>query len=399
MLIPGIGGKFRILVRNIFIHTHCLYAKNYSTPRYMSDFHIFLDVITEQDIPVRKEESEVIHAEHLLHRAVHVLLVNRLGEIFVRQRSLQKELYPGIWSTSVGEHVSAGESYDFTAHQALKEFLSLELQLSTIGKVRVEDTIENELVTVYLGTTEKIESMNSAHMEGGEFLARESIQKLIDGKKTTPHLAASMQLYDRYMNSKNTNVVLLHGRFSEKINGELVADIPLCNPNNEGNWMGWIKKSLELQDYTVMCPLINDVWKAPYAQWQAELDKLTINEQTVLVGLSAGGYALLRYLGETGRHVKKVILIAPGSKYVLEDPSHERLPFEEEFYSYEVTASIQGQIEKPVVIFVSNDWDAILKSVEMYKDVLNAKVITLQNLGHFSFLITELPELLSEIVS
>lgn len=69
------------------------------------------------------------------------------------------------------------------------------------------------------------------------------------------------------MNPKQNNVILLHGRFPERINGVLIANIPLCDPNNEGNWMGWTKKQLQERGYAVACPIIVDVWKAPYSQW------------------------------------------------------------------------------------------------------------------------------------
>ena len=36
-------------------------------------------------------------------------------------------------------------------------------------------------------------------------------------------------------------VILIYGRFSEKIDDVSIIDIPLCNPSNEGNWMGWTK--------------------------------------------------------------------------------------------------------------------------------------------------------------
>lgn len=197
------------------------------------------------------------------------------------------------------------------------------------------------------------------------------------------------------MDSKKTNAILLHGRWPEKIEGKLIADIPLCNPNNEGNWMGWTKKQLEEKGYKVTCPIIDDAWKAPYEKWKQELDKTDVDENTVVVGWSAGAYVLLRYLGESGKKVKKVILVAPGSGYTATDA--DPLATKEDFYKYEVLPSLKKQIKEDVVIIVSNDSPEILKSVEMYKDVLDAKVINLKNLGHFSFLIPQLPELLEEI--
>lgn len=199
---------------------------------------------------------------------------------------------------------------------------------------------------------------------------------------------------------KFENVVLLLGRFAEKINGVLIKDIPECDPNNEHNWMGRTKKQLIERGYAASCPNIIDAWKAPYGQWKEMLDKEKIDEHTILVGLSAGAYALLRYLGESGKKIKKLILIAPSSKLILEGRTAETLfPGEEEFYSYEITSELRAQITEEVVIFVSrDDYPVILKSVELYKEMLGARVIWLEKLGHFSFLIKEVPELLEQII-
>jgi predicted alpha/beta hydrolase family esterase len=106
---------------------------------------------------------------------------------------------------------------------------------------------------------------------------------------------------------------------------------------------------------------------------------------------------LLRWLSETGKKVRKIILVAPGSKRILDNLDREKLPLEDEFYSYEITPILKSQIQQQVVIFVSNDHKAILESAEHFKEVLDAKVVRLDGLGHFSFLIPQLPELLDEI--
>ncbi len=192
------------------------------------------------------------------------------------------------------------------------------------------------------------------------------------------------------------NVVLLHGICPERFDGVLIADIPLCDPNNEGNWMGWTKKRLEEKGYAAACPVIVDVWNAPWKQWKDELDKVAIDDDTILVGLSAGGYALLRYLGESGKKVKKLILVAPGAPEI-EHKDGLRFPHQDDVYSYEITPQLRSSIQNQVVVFVSNDADFILQAVAMYETVLDAKVVRLEDRGHFSFLIPKFPELLNEI--
>jgi len=192
------------------------------------------------------------------------------------------------------------------------------------------------------------------------------------------------------------NVVLLHGIFPERFDGTLIADIPLCDPNNPGNWMGWTKQELLKRGYGADCPVIVDVWNATWEQWRRELDRMTIDENTTLVGWSAGGYAMLRYLGETGRSVKRVILVAPGAPENLR-ADLIKFPHMDDFYSYEITSNLTSQIRDKVEILVSNDFDFILRAVDFYEKTLGANVIRIDGRGHFSFLIPTFPELLEEI--
>jgi len=200
------------------------------------------------------------------------------------------------------------------------------------------------------------------------------------------------------MSLSKTKVILLHGRWPEKIDGKLIKDIPECDSNNPNNWMGWTKERLQERGYEVICPTVKDAWWAKYEEWKRELDKCGIDENTILVGLSASCYALLRWLGESDQKIKKLILIAPGSPLLLEERDREPAPFEKEFYEYELTATIQEQIKEGTTIFVSrNDWQGIRDSADMYQKLLNAKVVWF-DLGHFSFLIKTLPELVEEIL-
>lgn len=198
------------------------------------------------------------------------------------------------------------------------------------------------------------------------------------------------------MTNKKSNVILLHGIWPEEIDGIPIKDIPLCDPNNKNNWMGRTKRDLEERGHSVACPIIPDTWNASYSEWKEQLNNINIDEDTVLVALSGGAYAVLRYLGESGRYVKKVILIAPGAPGF--QSKGRQFPHVDEFYSYKITSELQDQIKNQVVIFVSNDDEFILQSVEFYKNTLNAQIIEIKDMGHFSFLIPKFPELLKEIL-
>ena len=191
---------------------------------------------------------------------------------------------------------------------------------------------------------------------------------------------------------KTKKAVLVYGIFPEYFeDGRRSDEIPECNPNNERNWMGWTKKELEKQGFEVICPIIPKVWKSQYSDWKKELDKINIDENTTLVGLSAGNGAITKYIIEEKKKIKKLILIAPARYH----PDKQWATF----YDFEISDNVKKQIIDGTTIFYdSKDWDLIQESVEIYKKDLNAKVVELPGKGHFSFEIPALPELLDEII-
>jgi len=45
------------------------------------------------------------------HRAVHVLVFNAKGSLYLQKRARNKQVCPGLWDSSVGGHVAPDESY------------------------------------------------------------------------------------------------------------------------------------------------------------------------------------------------------------------------------------------------------------------------------------------------
>ncbi len=161
----------------------------------MSDFGMDLAIINEKNETIGVRPSEEIHEKGLLHRALHILVLNRSGQLYVRRRSFYMELYPGVWTTSVGEHVFVNEGYDDTAHRALHEFLGLESPLSFLGKARVHDSVENELVAIYTTQADSIPHLNTDHSAEGKYLDLKDVRDIISQGNTTPHLAVCVELY------------------------------------------------------------------------------------------------------------------------------------------------------------------------------------------------------------
>lgn len=83
------------------------------------------DVVDANDEVVRVEKRSIVHAERLMHRAVHVFVFNRAGQLFLQRRSMNKDSAPGKWVSSCSGHVDSGEDYDTAAPRELQEEIGL----------------------------------------------------------------------------------------------------------------------------------------------------------------------------------------------------------------------------------------------------------------------------------
>lgn len=95
----------------------------------MSVSEELLDVVDENDRVIAIKTRGEIHARGLMHRAVHILVFNSEGELFLQKRSMLKDECPGLWDSSAAGHVDSGESYLDCARRELVE------ELGVIGSV------------------------------------------------------------------------------------------------------------------------------------------------------------------------------------------------------------------------------------------------------------------------
>ena len=83
------------------------------------------DVVDRSDNVLRQESRAVVHREKLLHRAIHVFVFNKAGQLYLQRRSMAKDTAPGKWVSSCSGHVDSGEDYDKAAGRELIEEIGL----------------------------------------------------------------------------------------------------------------------------------------------------------------------------------------------------------------------------------------------------------------------------------
>lgn len=107
--------------------------------------------VDAQDRPLGPRPRAELHRLGLRHRAVHILVFNSRGELFLQKRSLTKDVNPGLWDTSAAGHVDFGEPYEDCARRELAEELGVTApaEFRYLFKLPAEAGTGWEFVAVY----------------------------------------------------------------------------------------------------------------------------------------------------------------------------------------------------------------------------------------------------------
>jgi 16S rRNA (adenine1518-N6/adenine1519-N6)-dimethyltransferase len=134
-------------------------------------------VVDKNDSILRDASRSEVHGNNLRHRAVHVLIFNPAGEVYLQQRSRWKDRHPLRWDSSAAGHVTAAESYDETARRELKEELGIGVPLKRISKLPASERTDHEFIWLYRGDVVGSLSPNRTEIETGAFFP----ETIIDG--------------------------------------------------------------------------------------------------------------------------------------------------------------------------------------------------------------------------
>ena len=171
------------------------------------------DVVNERDEVIGQAPRKEVHARGLWHRAVHVLVFNARGEVFLQKRSMLKDTAKGKWDSSSSGHVDTGEDYDVCAVREVREEIGLELpalerpsagapphpalspggreggqKLRRLFKIDARKETGWEFCWIYRCESEGPFVLHPEEIETGDWFAPEAVTKWVEEK---PHDFAS----------------------------------------------------------------------------------------------------------------------------------------------------------------------------------------------------------------
>jgi len=126
-------------------------------------------VVDEADRVVREATRAEVHGNNLLHRAVHILIFNRAGEVYLQKRSRRKDRHPLSWDSSAAGHVNAGEEYAEAARRELEEELGIDAALEEVSKLSASERTDHEFIHLFTGQHDGKFRLSRSEIEYGDF--------------------------------------------------------------------------------------------------------------------------------------------------------------------------------------------------------------------------------------
>jgi isopentenyl-diphosphate Delta-isomerase len=144
------------------------------------------DVVNERDEVIGQAPRKEVHTRKLLHRAVHVLVFNARGQIFLQKRSMLKDTANGKWDSSASGHLDTGEDYDVCAVREVREEIGLDIKATGASPplkriLRIEACKETgwEFVWVYRCASEGPFELHPEEIERGDWFAPEEVSRWV----------------------------------------------------------------------------------------------------------------------------------------------------------------------------------------------------------------------------
>lgn len=168
------------------------------------------------------------------------------------------------------------------------------------------------------------------------------------------------------------NAIIVHGKPTRDI--YYSEEFP---SSSNFAWIPWLQKQLITKDIKTDTPEMPFAFESDYEIWKTEFERFDVDEQTTLIGHSAGGGFLLRWFTENKeKKIDKLILVAPSI-----DPDKNS---KTGFCNFVLEKNITARTNKTIIVVSDQDSEGVLKSVDILKnEISDIQTVVISGLGHF----------------
>ncbi len=138
------------------------------------------DVVDAENRVIRQASRFEVHRDRLNHRAVHIFVFNKSGELFLQKRSRWKDVHPERWDSSASGHLNAGQEYDDTAVREVEEELGVSAEVQLIAEIPAIRETGREFVRLYRADHGGPFRLAPAEIECGGFFPLEVIDRWME---------------------------------------------------------------------------------------------------------------------------------------------------------------------------------------------------------------------------
>jgi len=144
-----------------------------------------LDVVNENDEMIDTRPRGEIHEKGLLHRAVHIFLLNRTGnEIYLQKRSHLKDTHAGKWDSSASGHVDPGESYYDCALREMWEevWVKPKDEVKRVARIEASADTDQEFIEVFVAEAKGSIRVHGKEVDCGRFFPVEVVERWVEDR-------------------------------------------------------------------------------------------------------------------------------------------------------------------------------------------------------------------------
>jgi len=164
----------------------------------------FLEAVNDGGEVIGILPRSTIHGNpSLIHRVVHVLVFNSKGELLLQKRSMNKDVAPGKWDTSVGGHINPGESLLDAVRREMNEELGITMcQPGFLYSYIHSNSYETELVYTYSCLYDGEIYFNKEEIDEVRFWSLEEIAHTIGKNILSDNFEEELSTYKKFLKTQ-----------------------------------------------------------------------------------------------------------------------------------------------------------------------------------------------------